>query len=101
MTDMENEYLRNLAAEGMIVSFAVELLLVGYFKEHPADEREELFDSFLQTAKRTDHFAGLTKGNEAESEFFADVLVRAHQAADTLIARVKRRLEASAFLRDE
>jgi hypothetical protein len=81
------ETFRNVAANCMAQRFVVEILLTRYLSEHQSPFRDRLAEQIVQSAKQTDHFAGLTAGNEALSELFADVVVRMQAEVETLVGR--------------
>lgn len=81
------ETFRNVAANCMAQRFVVEILLTRYLSEYEAPFRDRLAAQIVQLAKQTEHFAGLTAGNEALSELFADVVIRMHGEVEALVRR--------------
>lgn len=90
---MDDQHLRNIAADQMAVGFIVELLLVDKLKSWPDEIRARLVQTLRDAARRTDQLAG-TASNDHEAEVLADVTVRMHIAMDGYIDRALARLAA-------
>ena len=91
---MDEDQLRNIAADQMAQGFILEILLSRYFKSHPEEMWDDLGKLMVAGAKRTDHFTNVVK-TDAEAEVFADVVVKMHQSIQTYVDRGLGRARAS------
>lgn len=90
---MDEEALRNIAADGMAQGFLTEYLLLQFWQRLPLPMRLAQAKGVLDASIRTDHYAGLTKGNDAASELLSDVIVRMHGCVDQYVGRALLRCE--------
>jgi hypothetical protein len=91
MANVDDEALRNVAAESMAQGFIVEILLAAYLQPLAQDRREAFATSVLTAGQRTDHLDGLAK-DEAMAELLTDVTGRMQAALEGLVFRAMRRL---------
>lgn len=90
---MDEEALRNVAADSMAQGFILELLLTRHVRSFPSETWEELARSIIQAGRNTAGFTGIAK-TEHEAELLADVTVRMHRALATIVERSVQRAEA-------
>lgn len=95
--DIEQRF-RAVTAQIHAVSFVTEYLLRHVFLTMPRPARLKLAEGLLQAANDTTALSGVTKGDEAASEYLADVGIRSREAVDRLIGKA---LRITAELEDE
>lgn len=87
---MDEEMLRNIAADNMAQGFIVELLLADHLKKF-GPFRDNLAQHIFTVGQRTDHYFGLAK-DDATAEVFSDVVIRMHASLEGYLERALGRL---------
>lgn len=87
---MDDDWLRNLAADSMAQGFLIELLLTEHLRSlglKSADRAQWILD----VGQRTDHLQGRVR-DVAKAEVLSDVVVRMHAALDGYVGRALARM---------
>ena len=90
--DLEEAF-RNVAADSMAQGFLLERMFRDYLLAMPKRERSEFADRMLNASQRTDHFYGVTNGDDVSAERFADIVIKFRDCVEQYVGRALEQSE--------
>ena len=90
--DLEEAF-RNVAADSMAQGFLLERMFRDYLLAMPKRERLAFAERMLNASERTDQFFGVTSGDDAAAERFADIVIRFQGCVDAYVGRALEQSE--------